>query len=280
MTNHPEAALMALEDWRSRAATDRDWDRGREVDLLSWIIDQLEEAAPSPPDSSQGEPVAWNIEVVPVVVRDVSDAHYVRLSIGCQHFNIGPDYLDTRADAEWFKTQLDTALRRAKPTEPVEADHVDVWARHQVASLRYWLEMSVARFAAKASVCELNNDEMQTLAEARSALAAFLYTPSVNSTMPPQDEPIFTASMYGTAAEATKAREEWLAAKGEPQARHWREALDEFREQEYFTTQIAEEIEQRARSLAQAEQAQQIHRSSTSIDGVPSAPVGTVETGK
>jgi hypothetical protein len=31
------------------------------------------------------------------------------------------------------------------------------------------------------------------------------------------DEPLFTVSMYGTAADADKAREEWLAAKGEPQ---------------------------------------------------------------
>jgi len=58
--------------------------------------------------------VAWNIEVVPVIVRDVTDAHYVRFSVGCQHFHMGPDYLDTREDAQWFATQLDTALRRAK----------------------------------------------------------------------------------------------------------------------------------------------------------------------
>jgi len=68
--------------------------------------------------TTQADP--WKIELVPVVVRDVSDAHYVRLSIGCQHFNIGPDYLDTRADAQWFATQLDTALRKAiPPSQPV-----------------------------------------------------------------------------------------------------------------------------------------------------------------
>jgi hypothetical protein len=56
----------------------------------------------------------WKIEVVPVIVRDLPDAHRVSLSVGCQHFHVGPDCLDTREDAEWFAEQLETALIRAK----------------------------------------------------------------------------------------------------------------------------------------------------------------------
>jgi hypothetical protein len=51
----------------------------------------------------------------------------------------------------------------------------------------------------------------------RCGLSITVYGFPAEEAAPKPDEPLFTASMYGTAAEATKAREEWLAAKGEPQ---------------------------------------------------------------
>jgi hypothetical protein len=77
-----------------------------------------------------------------------------------------------------------------------------------------------------AALCNANDISMREVGEAELAriwtkletIRAKQAAKPKHSPLPQaDDEPLFTASMYGTAAAADKAREEWLAAKGEPQ---------------------------------------------------------------
>lgn len=49
------------------------------------------------------------INVRPVIVIDEPDAHQVWLDVGCQHFTVG-EYCETKEQAEWLSSQLQTAL--------------------------------------------------------------------------------------------------------------------------------------------------------------------------
>lgn len=62
-------------------------------------------------------PVAWTIDVNPVVVDQVPEACTVRLNIGVQHFHIGPDYWETREEGEAMAQWLAAALRKAMPVD-------------------------------------------------------------------------------------------------------------------------------------------------------------------
>lgn len=44
----------------------------------------------------------WTVSVEPVAVSGEPDAHCLRASIGNQAFHIGPDYMDTKQEAEFF----------------------------------------------------------------------------------------------------------------------------------------------------------------------------------
>lgn len=50
------------------------------------------------------------VEVLPVAVTDAPDAHRVQLKVGVQQFHIGPDYFDTKEEAEWFAGQFRNAI--------------------------------------------------------------------------------------------------------------------------------------------------------------------------
>lgn len=46
--------------------------------------------------------LGWTVSANPVLVIGEPEAHYVRASIGNQAFHIGPDYFDTKQEAEFF----------------------------------------------------------------------------------------------------------------------------------------------------------------------------------
>ena len=48
------------------------------------------------------------------VVSYSEKSHQLELSVGFQHFRIGPDY-DTKVEAEWLKIMLCLALSKLKP---------------------------------------------------------------------------------------------------------------------------------------------------------------------
>lgn len=54
------------------------------------------------------------VNVKPIIVADAQDAHQVWLDVGCQHFTIG-EYHETKAEAEWFAGQLETAIDEMLP---------------------------------------------------------------------------------------------------------------------------------------------------------------------
>jgi hypothetical protein len=71
-----------------------------------------------------------------------------------------------RLQAKDCADELEALLSLAATTQAGEAEQV-------IRNLRYWLALAETRFAAKRSVgVELNNDEQQTLHEARAALEA------------------------------------------------------------------------------------------------------------
>ena len=57
--------------------------------------------------------------VRPCAVEGCDDAHTVRFKVGVQEFHIGPDYHDTKAEAEWFRAQFLHAIRALRAKEKV-----------------------------------------------------------------------------------------------------------------------------------------------------------------
>lgn len=55
-----------------------------------------------PAAQTEREVPRWTVSVEPVAVSGEPDAHCLRASIGNQAFHIGPDYLDTKQEAEFF----------------------------------------------------------------------------------------------------------------------------------------------------------------------------------
>jgi hypothetical protein len=65
------------------------------------------EARPAPP------PATARMEILPVTVAGVPDAHLVRFHVGNQGFSVGPDYWNTKAEAEWYADMFLKAVGRA-----------------------------------------------------------------------------------------------------------------------------------------------------------------------
>ena len=57
---------------------------------------------------------AWKVRVFPVAVNGEDDAHRVEMKRGVQSFSVGPDYWNTREDAEAYAGQLRIALAAPK----------------------------------------------------------------------------------------------------------------------------------------------------------------------
>lgn len=55
-----------------------------------------------PAAQTEREALRWTVYVEPVAVSGEPDAHRLRASIGNQAFHIGPDYMDTKQEAELF----------------------------------------------------------------------------------------------------------------------------------------------------------------------------------
>ena len=55
-----------------------------------------------PAAQTEREALRWTVSVEPVAVSGEPDAHCLRASIGNQAFHIGPDYMDTKQEAEFF----------------------------------------------------------------------------------------------------------------------------------------------------------------------------------
>ena len=65
------------------------------------------------------ELAAWEVRVICVAVKDWDDAHRVEMQRGNQTFRVGPDYWDTKEEADAYAEQLRIALAAA-PTPPAE----------------------------------------------------------------------------------------------------------------------------------------------------------------
>lgn len=50
------------------------------------------------------------VSTIPVIVSDAPDAHRVQFKVGVQSFHIGPDYFDTKEEADWMAGQFLKAL--------------------------------------------------------------------------------------------------------------------------------------------------------------------------
>lgn len=55
-------------------------------------------------------PEGFVLSVIPVVVSDAPDAHRVQFKVGAQQFHVGPDYFDTKDEAEWYAEQFHAAI--------------------------------------------------------------------------------------------------------------------------------------------------------------------------
>ena len=60
----------------------------------------------------------WQVRVICVAVKDWDDAHRVEMQRMNQTFRVGPDYWDTREEAEAYAEQLRVAL--GSPADAVE----------------------------------------------------------------------------------------------------------------------------------------------------------------
>lgn len=60
----------------------------------------------------------WQVRVICVAVKDWDDAHRVEMQRMNQTFRVGPDYWDTREEAEAYAEQLRVAL--GNPADAVE----------------------------------------------------------------------------------------------------------------------------------------------------------------
>lgn len=64
----------------------------------------------------------WTVSVEPVAVSGEPDAHFLRASIGNQAFHIGPDYMETKQEAEFFAEMflhaIEVGHRASLPTQP------------------------------------------------------------------------------------------------------------------------------------------------------------------
>ena len=60
----------------------------------------------------------WQVRVICVAVKDWDDAHRVEMQRINQTFRVGPDYWDTREEAEAYAEQLRVAL--GNPADAVE----------------------------------------------------------------------------------------------------------------------------------------------------------------
>lgn len=58
--------------------------------------------AQRPAAQTEREALRWTVSVDPVAVSGEPDAHCLLASIGNQAFHIGPDYMDTKQEAEFF----------------------------------------------------------------------------------------------------------------------------------------------------------------------------------
>jgi branched-subunit amino acid aminotransferase/4-amino-4-deoxychorismate lyase len=65
---------------------------------------------------AQAEREAWIVTVRPVSVEGEPDAHCVKAKVGNQTFTIGPDYSETKGDAEVFAACFEQALKRSGAT--------------------------------------------------------------------------------------------------------------------------------------------------------------------
>ena len=66
------------------------------IAALNRALTQRQEA-----QTERGAP-RWTVSIEPVAVSGETDAHCLRASIGNQSFHIGPDYMDTKQEAEFF----------------------------------------------------------------------------------------------------------------------------------------------------------------------------------
>lgn len=64
--------------------------------------DWLRALTQRPAAQTEREALRWTVYVEPVAVSGEPDAHCLRASIGNQAFHIGPDYMDTKQEAELF----------------------------------------------------------------------------------------------------------------------------------------------------------------------------------
>jgi hypothetical protein len=249
MSNHPEAALRALaehglrcdmnptHDMSSLDASETFWHgylRMLDANVRQLATNAL--AAPSPPDSSQGEPVACPF-AMPVYVEDIRDCgdgrgRYTAFKIVdskgrsiCDTLNADVQCIHEEIDADedyssvnrwdedgrknlWFIARIINSYTTPPPSSPQVADG------YAIVPIQPTQEMLT-------SAGTVNNYDID--AGGKTDADHIVWWKDMIAAAPQSapkaadDEPLFTVSMYGTAAAADKAREEWLAAKVEPQ---------------------------------------------------------------
>lgn len=74
-------------------------DDTREAVVARWNTRALTQR---PAAQTEREALRWTVSVEPVAVSGEPDAHCLLASIGNQAFHIGPDYMDTKREAEFF----------------------------------------------------------------------------------------------------------------------------------------------------------------------------------
>jgi hypothetical protein len=259
MTNHPEAALRALvKEGRSLlAALDGNGDVGESVFCMMNMLNHADgvlrqiEAAPSPPDSSQGEPVAWLHDVVQ---NDGSGEQ------NDQALSFSPDNFPLEGEAPYLWRSLGSKPLYTHPSSPQFADGYAIVPLEPTQAMKdAWAQYKIN--CANSGTQRTAGGHYRAMIAAAPQLPNFIYPYyTVAKGEPPgvdwehgrypgkitqhwlrvafgriaageperevlfdygyvpekaaDDEPLFTVSMYGTSAAADKAREEWLAAKG------------------------------------------------------------------
>jgi hypothetical protein len=240
MTNHPKAALRALErKWRTtyhKTHTPLNgWQEGRKVtrkecaDELAAILSQIE-AAPSPPDSSQGEPVACDVQslVGQEVTRQLHGIYEQReeiLTAFIAKYGCAPDEVEQISQPStgrwWVQRKQLTTPPPSSPQVAVADAYIvkfDDTDREDVLFSGEFAENAALKFFDQAQI----------------NWSCYLFR--------------CIAGPHPRANQAAPQSAPKAAEPVEPQARHWREAMERYK------LETIDDVERIARELAQAEQ--------------------------